>query len=58
MEVRGEQLGELTAMERWRLDFPPHGAARSKRRLRLACQVRVRGDLEVLKHRGLWGEET
>ena len=53
VEVRGP-LTERTAMERWRLGFPPHDGSQ---RLRLACQVRVLGDLEVVKHPGFWGQE-
>ena len=41
-----------TAVERWRLDFPPHDAERD---LRLACQCRVEGDLRLTKFEGLWG---
>ena len=44
----------LTRMERWRLGFPPH---RRERGLRLACQVRVEGDLRLTKHPGFWGSE-
>ncbi|MEM9189833.1 MAG: 2Fe-2S iron-sulfur cluster-binding protein [Myxococcota bacterium] len=43
----------LGAMEHWRLSFPPHEPARG---LRLACQVRVDGDLEVEKLSGFWGQ--
>lgn len=52
--VRGVVSPE-TARERWRLDFPPH---RRERGLRLACQVRVLGDLEVTKHEGFWGQHA
>lgn len=44
---------EPSARERWRLSFPPH---RPERGLRLACQVRVAGDLEVHKLEGFWGQ--
>lgn len=42
-----------TALERWRLGFPPH---RRDGGLRLACQCRIDGDVEVRKHGGLWGQ--
>ncbi|MEM1416027.1 MAG: 2Fe-2S iron-sulfur cluster-binding protein, partial [Myxococcota bacterium] len=56
--VRGAvEPAELTRMERWRLDFPPHDATRSRAAgMRLACQVRVVGDLDVEKRSGFWGE--
>lgn len=53
VEVHGE-VGPKTAMERWRLDFPPHDASSG---LRLACQVRVEHDLVVIKHGGFWGHQ-
>lgn len=46
-------VGPQTAMERWRLSFPPHHAGSG---LRLACQVRVFHDLVVTKHGGFWGQ--
>lgn len=52
VEVRGP-VTEKTAMERWRLSFPPH---REERGLRLACQCRVVGDVQVVKHPGVWGQ--
>jgi ferredoxin len=54
VEIRGE-VGPLTAMERWRLSFPPHDPARG---LRLACQVKVTSDLVVIKHPGFWGQRV
>jgi ferredoxin len=55
VEVRSDPgaVTEPTAIERWRLSFPPH---RSGRDLRLACQCRVLGDVEIVKHPGLWGQ--
>lgn len=47
------QVGPLTKMERWRLNFPPH---KLERGLRLACQVRVEHDLRVEKLAGFWGQ--
>lgn len=52
--VRGE-VSAPTARERWRLSFPPHQPGSG---LRLACQVRVLGDLEVEKHAGFWGQHV
>ncbi len=43
-----------TAMERWRLNFPPHKMSLEKG-LRLACQTQVLGDVVVEKKAGLWG---
>jgi ferredoxin len=54
VSIQGE-VGPLTAMERWRLAFPPH---RPESGLRLACQVRVTSDLEVTKHAGFWGQDV
>ncbi len=45
----------LTALERWRLSFPPH---RRDSDLRLACQLRVERDLVVRKHGGFWGHRV
>jgi ferredoxin len=41
--------------ERWRLNFPPHSADQG---LRLSCQVRVAGDLDVEKFGGFWGQHV
>ena len=46
---------DRSRMERWRLDFHPH---RRSSGLRLACQLRVEGDLEVTKYPGFWGQLT
>lgn len=43
-----------TAVEHWRLGFPPH---RRGSGLRLACQCKVEGDLELTKYSGMWGEQ-
>ena len=51
IEVSGS-VSEMTPVERWRLNFPPH---KKTRPLRLACQCRVLGDLEIRKRTGLWG---
>lgn len=44
-----------SAIEAWRLGFPPH---KRESGLRLACQVKPRGDLKVIKHPGYWGQEV
>lgn len=46
---------EWTVAERARLNFPPH-APPGNERLRLACQVRVRGACEVRKYARFWGQ--
>lgn len=55
VEVCGDPgaVTEPTAIERWRLSFPPHSADSG---LRLACQCRVLGEVEVVKHPGFWGQ--
>jgi ferredoxin len=45
-------VSPLTAVESWRLNFPPH---RRDQCLRLACQCQVLGDLQVTRLSGLWG---
>lgn len=47
-------VSEPTAIERWRLSFPPH---RPKHNLRLSCQCQVLGDLTLIKFEGLWGHK-
>ena len=53
VEVTGP-VSEMTAVEKWRLGFPPHKAGSG---LRLACQCRVLGDLKVRKWPGFWGHQ-
>ena len=53
VDISGRTSGK-TKVERWRLDFPPH---QSEDGLRLACQCKVLGDLEIRKHDGFWGEK-
>lgn len=53
VEINGP-VSEMTKVETWRLGFPPH---RSESGLRLACQCKVLGDLQVKKHGGLWGNQ-
>lgn len=55
VEVRGAlEPGNWTQAEQLRLNFPPH-LPPSNKKLRLACQVRCMGDLEVIKYNGFWG---
>ena len=54
VHVEGK-VSEMTRIERWRLDFPPHQAGSG---LRLACQCRVLGDLRIVKYPGMWGQKT
>jgi ferredoxin len=50
----------MTGRERWRLGFPPHGEdcapVDPDATLRLACQVRVEGDISCVRRAGLWGQ--
>ena len=58
VEVKGDVLpSSWNRQESLRLNFPPH-AAPGNLRLRLACQVRVKGDLEVTKFDKFWGQGT
>ncbi len=52
--VSGE-TSEPGRRERLRLATPPHGSGSG---LRLACQLRVEGDLSVEKYPGFWGQHT
>lgn len=54
VEVDGE-VSDPTGIERARLAFPPHDPESG---LRLACQIRVYGDLTVEKGDGFWGQQT
>mmetsp|Transcript_587 Transcript_587/g.1050 ORF Transcript_587/g.1050 Transcript_587/m.1050 type:complete len:268 (+) Transcript_587:261-1064(+) len=49
---------ERNAMERLRLNFPPHGGKDQSSNLRLACQVQVNGDICVRKRTGFWGQDV
>ncbi|HMM12422.1 MAG TPA: 2Fe-2S iron-sulfur cluster-binding protein [Bacteroidales bacterium] len=46
-------VSETTKAEKMRLSLPPH---RPENGLRLACQVRVLGDIKVEKGEGFWGQ--
>jgi len=48
-------VSDRTRVEGWRLDFPPHERDSG---LRLACQLRVEGDLTVTKYPGFWGQHV
>ncbi|MBK9290020.1 MAG: 2Fe-2S iron-sulfur cluster binding domain-containing protein [Bacteroidetes bacterium] len=50
--IRGE-ASEMNQTERIRLSVPPH---RIENGLRLACQVRVLGEIWVEKGEGFWGQ--
>lgn len=54
VEVSGD-VSEMTDSERRRLSFPPHDVDSG---LRLSCQTRVQGDVEVEKHPGFWGQNV
>ncbi len=43
---------EPTKIEKWRLNFPPH---KTSNKLRLACQVKILGDVKIQKFDGFWG---
>ena len=52
VKIQGE-VSPITFMEKWRLAFPPHKRSNG---LRLACQVKVLGDLKIEKGKGFWGQ--
>lgn len=54
IEIEGD-VSPKTAVEKWRLGFPPH---RKECGLRLACQCQVLGDLKLTKHEGMWGSRV
>jgi ferredoxin len=54
LKVKGK-ISPPTRVEKWRLNFPPHQGMADG--LRLACQCKVEGDLEIEKGRGFWGEK-
>jgi ferredoxin len=56
VEIRGPvEPAQPSSRERLRLGVYPH---RTDSGLRLACQCRVKGDLEVVKHEGFWGQKV
>ncbi|MBD1845041.1 (2Fe-2S)-binding protein [Cyanobacteria bacterium FACHB-63] len=52
VEVEGA-VSEMEWREKARLSLPPHNPENSRR---LACQVRVLGDVRLTKHGGFWGQ--
>lgn len=54
IKVEGD-VTPLTKIEKLRLDFPPH---KLENGLRLACQCKVKGDLELIKYDGFWGQNV
>lgn len=54
VEVEGS-TDEMNDAERRRLSKPPHDLDAD---LRLACQTEVRGDVEVQKYPGFWGQHV
>ncbi|MEG3437361.1 2Fe-2S iron-sulfur cluster-binding protein [Pannus brasiliensis CCIBt3594] len=52
VEITGE-VSEINWKEKARLSLPPHSPAKNRR---LACQVKVFGDIEVKKYDGFWGQ--
>jgi ferredoxin len=54
VEVTGD-VSEMDDDERRRLSLPPHDEDSG---LRLACQTRVQGDVQVVKHPGFWGQKV
>jgi ferredoxin len=54
VRIDGE-VSPMTAVEKWRLSFPPH---REGAGLRLACQCEVLGPIDVTKYGGRWGQLT
>lgn len=54
VKITGDVSG-MTAVERWRLNFPPHKLFDG---LRLACQCKILGDVSIEKFDGLWGQKV
>ncbi|MEA5499020.1 MAG: 2Fe-2S iron-sulfur cluster-binding protein [Limnoraphis robusta] len=52
VEIFGE-VSELQWREKARLSIPPHSPQTTRR---LACQVKVLGDIKVKKYDGFWGQ--
>ncbi|MEL7498252.1 MAG: 2Fe-2S iron-sulfur cluster binding domain-containing protein [Planctomycetota bacterium] len=53
VEIDGD-VTDPTTVESLRLKVPPH---KSGSGLRLACQCKVKDDLKVTKHGGMWGSQ-
>jgi ferredoxin len=57
VQIEGNvQPADRNTREKLRLSFPPHGSSLTSSTLRLACQVQVRGDIQVTKRNGFWGQ--
>ncbi len=54
VEIAGP-VSEPTKIEQQRLSVPPHAADTP---LRLACQTRIEGDIDVIKYPGFWGQHV
>ena len=52
VKVEGE-VSEASWRENGRLSLPPHSPSK---KLRLACQTKVLGDVTVTKYDGIWGQ--
>ncbi|HMP99466.1 MAG TPA: hypothetical protein PKC24_06760 [Cyclobacteriaceae bacterium] len=48
-------VSAATAVEKWRLNFPPHQIQNG---LRLACQTKILADVVVQKFEGFWGQHV
>jgi len=55
---KDEYIGDLTKMEKIRLNFFPHTLDNSfEKSLRLSCQYKIKTDLMTIKNNGFWGNE-
>ncbi|MGB3535136.1 MAG: 2Fe-2S iron-sulfur cluster-binding protein [Microcoleaceae cyanobacterium] len=54
VEIEGE-VSEIKWREKARLSVPPHSPDTTRR---LACQLKVLGDIKVTKYDGFWGQGT
>lgn len=52
VEIEGA-VSEMEWREKARLSLPPHNPEKSRR---LACHVRILGDVRVTKYGGFWGQ--
>lgn len=53
VQIIGSSPSEWNGMEKWRLGFPPHT---KQPEFRLACQVEVNRNMDIVKHNGFWGQ--
>ena len=55
--VEGQvEPSERNSVEQLRFNFPPHNF-HNNTKLRLACQIQVRSNVQVLKRTGFWGQK-